>query len=292
MKHARIAAVVVTYNRLQLLQECIAALKDQSSLPNEIVIINNGSTDGTADWLASQNNITVITQQNAGSSGGQYTGVKYAVDKNYDWVWCMDDDTIPTADALQAFVSSEYFISSTSFLCSAVLWKDDTFHKMNRPLLIAGGYEETFHKDLKSSEIIYASFVSVLINTKAVITAGYPLKKMFIWFDDLEYTIRLRKFGPGYLIGNSVVYHKTEKNLGPDFLPKGRKLNSKEVLGIRNYLFIRKNIYPFATTKTKHFYIYLKSVAVILKYGLATKQFGTVLKASIQGLLMNKKQTL
>ena len=161
MKDARIAAVVVTYNRLQLLQECITSLKDQLRPADEIVIINNGSTDGTADWLASQNNITVITQQNAGSSGGQYTGVKYAIDKNYDWVWCMDDDTIPIADALEAFVSSEYFISSTSFLCSAVLWKDKTFHNMNRPLLRAGGYEEIFHMELKSSEIIYSSFVSV-----------------------------------------------------------------------------------------------------------------------------------
>lgn len=292
MSDPRIVTVIVTFNRLPLLQQCITALKNQNRLPDEIVIINNGSTDGTAEWLSLQNGITVITQPNAGSSGGQYTGVKYAADNNYDWVWCMDDDTIPTADALNAMVSSEYFTPASSFLCSVVLWKDDTFHKMNQPLLAGGKYEEKYHAGLRSSEVIYCSFVSVLINTKAAKAAGYPLKKMFIWYDDLEYTIRLRQYGPGYVIGNSIVYHKTEKNLGPDFLPKGRKLNSKELLGVRNYLFIRKKIYPFDKSRSKHFYIYIKSVLSILKYGVITKQLGTISKAIVRGMLMNKKQTL
>lgn len=287
----KIAAIVVTYNRLPLLQECITALRMQNRLPDEIIIIDNGSTDGTAEWLSSQNDITVITQKNEGSSGGQYSGIKYAVDNNYDWVWCMDDDTIATPNALQAFVFSWHINSASSFLCSVVLWKDDTFHKMNRPLLKTGYYEEEYHPALRSSEVIYCSFVSVLINTKAVKAAGYPLKKMFIWYDDLEYTIRLRNYGPGYLIADSIVYHKTKKNLGPDFLPKGRKLNSREVLGVRNYLFIRKNIFPFDKRKPKHFYIYVKSVLGILKYGIVTKQFGTTLKAIVQGLFMNKRQT-
>lgn len=291
MSEPRIATVVVTFNRLALLQECITALKNQIRLPDEIIIINNGSTDGTAEWLSSQNGINVITQPNAGSSGGQYTGVKYAADNNFDWVWCMDDDTIATPEALQALISSEYFTTASAYLCSVVLWKDDTFHKMNQPILKDGNYEEKYHPAIKSTEVIYCSFVSVLINTKAVKFAGYPLKKMFIWYDDLEYTIRLRKYGPGYVIGDSIVYHKTEKNLGPDFLPKGRKLNSKELLGVRNYLFIRKNIFPFDKRKPKHFYIYLKSMAGILKYAIVTKQFGTILKAITQGLFMNKKQS-
>lgn len=291
MTNKKIAAVVVTFNRLNLLQECIAALRSQT-YPVDIVIINNGSTDGTPEWLSQQTDLNVISQPNAGSSGGQYTGVKYSVENNYDWVWCMDDDTIPTENALKAFVDSEYFVNRTSFLCSVVLWKDHTFHKMNQPMLINGGYEEKYHPGLKSSEIYYCSFVSVMINTAAVRVVGYPLKKMFIWYDDLEYTIRLRKYGPGYLIGNSIVYHKTEKNLGPDFLPKDRKLNSKELMGVRNYLFIRKNIYPFSENKIKHSYIYLKSVLSILKYSILTQQFGNISKEVVKGLFMNNKQTL
>lgn len=282
--------MVVTYNRLPLLKECITALQNQDRLPDEIVVINNGSTDGTTEWLASQQRITVIAQPNAGSSGGQYTGIQYTVANNFDWAWCMDDDTIPAVGALQAFLTSPYFIESTAYLCSVVLWRDDTFHKMNRPLLATGIYEEIYYPGLPSSEIVYSSFVSVLINTSAVKVVGYPFKKMFIWYDDLEYTIRLGKYGPGYLIGNSIAFHKTEKNIGPDFLPKGRPLNSKELLGIRNYLFVRKNIFPFDRSKIKHLYLYTRSVAGIIKYGIATRQTGKVLKSVFRGLFMNSKQ--
>lgn len=290
MKKSAIAAVVVTYNRLPLLQECIAAIRSQQRPVEGIVVINNGCTDGTAEWLSTQAGVTVVTQPNGGSSGGQYTAIRYAVENNFDWVWCMDDDTVPTSAALEALVNSPLCNDAAAYLCSVVLWKDDTFHQMNRPLLKAGHYEETYYPGLASSEIVNASFVSIMINSKAVKVAGYPLKKMFIWFDDLEYTIRLGKYGPCYLIGNSVVYHKTEENVGPDFLPRGRSINAKELLGIRNYLFVRKNIYPFDKRKTKHLYLYLKTFAAILKYGVVTRQFSKVLKYAIAGLLMNKKQ--
>lgn len=286
----RIAAVVVTFNRLTLLQQCINALQSQTKPPDEIIVVNNGSTDATADWLSIQKNITVITQPNAGSSGGQYTGIQYAINNNFDWTWCMDDDTIASENALQQLTSSNYFNDTSSFLCSTVLWKDDTLHKMNRPLLMAGYYEEAFHANLPSSEVIYCSFVSILINTKAVKVAGYPLKKMFIWYDDLEYTIRLRKYGPGYTIGNSIVYHKTEKNTGPDFLPKDRRLNNKELLGVRNYFFIRKRIYPYHKNKWKHLYQYAKSSGSILKYAIKTGQVNTIFSAAIKGIIMNGKQ--
>lgn len=290
MNKPRIVTVVVTFNRLLLLQQCITALKNQTWLADEIVIINNGSTDDTGEWLSTQSGITIITQANAGSSGGQYTGIKYAADNNFDWIWCMDDDTIATPDALKNLVTSDYFLPTTSFLSSAVLWKDNTFHKMNQPLLKAGYYENEYSDTLLSSEVVYASFVSLLINSKAVTAVGYPLKKMFIWYDDLEYTIRLTNYGPGFFIHDSIVYHQTEKNIGPDFLPKTRRLNDKEKLGIRNYIFIRKKIYPFHKKKTKHIYIYIKSVAAILKYGFATNQASTTIKAIAQGIVMNSKE--
>jgi rhamnopyranosyl-N-acetylglucosaminyl-diphospho-decaprenol beta-1,3/1,4-galactofuranosyltransferase len=72
---ASIAAVVVTRNRLALLQECVAALRAQTRKPDVIYIIDNASDDGTADWLKGQGDLTVIRQENLGSSGGQYAGV-------------------------------------------------------------------------------------------------------------------------------------------------------------------------------------------------------------------------
>ncbi len=119
---ASIAAVVVTYNRLALLQECVAALRAQTRPLNEIIVVNNGSSDGSTEWLASQPDLTVVNQANSGSAGGQYTGIKMAFAKGHEWLWCMDDDTIPTSSALAEFESSMPFSeASTGFLWSLIL---------------------------------------------------------------------------------------------------------------------------------------------------------------------------
>ena len=53
----KVIAVVVTYNRLALLSECVTALRNQSRQLDSILVINNGSTDGTEEWLKSQKDI-------------------------------------------------------------------------------------------------------------------------------------------------------------------------------------------------------------------------------------------
>lgn len=96
----KIIAVVVTYNRLELLKRNIGCLRQNQPL-SSIVVVNNGSTDGTAGWLSGQQGLTVITQENVGGSGGFYTGMQYAYREGADWIWCMDDDVFPRPDCLE-----------------------------------------------------------------------------------------------------------------------------------------------------------------------------------------------
>ena len=77
----RIAAVVVTFNRIDLLKSCIDSLQNQSRKLDEIIIVNNSSTDGTFEWLNEQRNLTVITQSNSGSISGRYTDIKICLRK-------------------------------------------------------------------------------------------------------------------------------------------------------------------------------------------------------------------
>ena len=97
----KIFAVVVTYNRLALLKKVIDLLKRQTRQLDSIVIVNNGSTDGTKEWLEQEKNITLINQSNSGGAGGFETGVKYAYENEADWIWMMDDDVFPNIDCLE-----------------------------------------------------------------------------------------------------------------------------------------------------------------------------------------------
>ena len=103
-----VAAVVVTHDRLSLLKNCVAALRAQTRPLDAIIVADNGSTDGTREWLAGESDLKVVsTQANLGTAGGYYTGMKAAHDQGYDWLWIMDDDGLPDVDCLRQQLAIE-----------------------------------------------------------------------------------------------------------------------------------------------------------------------------------------
>jgi GT2 family glycosyltransferase len=228
-----IAVVVVTYNRLALLQECIAALHGQTRPPDEIIVVNNGSTDGTADWLAAQADLTVVTQGNLGSSGGQYAGIRTAYQKGHGWFWCMDDDTIPESEALERLTVSPYFRDArTGFLSSVVLWTDGQPHLGNE---LCPSHATEWCKtvlDDRCVRVTYSTFVSLLLCRVAVSAVGLPIKELFIWGDDHEYTGRISAKYVNYCVLDSRVIHKTTRNVRPGY---------SGVADLAKYCYLRRN---------------------------------------------------
>ena len=94
-----ILTIIVTHNRCKLLSRCIDHVQSQSRLSDALVVINNGSNDGTLEMLKSRG-IAVIDQENVGSAGGWHRGIQHALDRGFEAVWMMDDDGFPDSDAL------------------------------------------------------------------------------------------------------------------------------------------------------------------------------------------------
>ena len=95
----RVAAVVVTYNRKELLAQCIEALLSQQNAVCDILIVDNASTDGTGAYLAALNEPRVhsrSTGANLGGAGGFNFGMRWAVEAGYDLVWIMTTTPCPT----------------------------------------------------------------------------------------------------------------------------------------------------------------------------------------------------
>lgn len=237
----KIAAVVVIYNRFELLKECVRALKNQTYKLDEIIVVNNGSTDGTNDWLNKQKEIIVINQENLGSAGGQYSGIKYAYESGCDWIWSLDVDVIPNKNALEKFLSSkELSDKNLGFLSSVIYYKDGNLAFINIPYLdnefnIVYNYIKG-----KSLPIITASFGSVLFSRKAIAKSGLPIKDFFIWGDDAEYTLRIIKNGfNGFLIKESKAIHYAPNNFPNPFDALVTK-DKKFLIGLRNTIFVIK----------------------------------------------------
>ena len=213
-----VCTVVVTYNRKHLLNKCLVSLQEQDFLPKKIVVVDNASTDGTREMLEQKfPEVTVLyLEQNIGGAGGFHEGIKWAFKQGFEWLWLMDDDTITKPDALaKLFEAYEKFPEDQKpvLLTSQVIWVDGTLHKMNKPK----PRKESLDKQILTAScgtlpIRFATFVSLLLNKSAVEQQGLPLKKYFIWSDDVEYTARILKNNLGILVPKSIVVHETREN--------------------------------------------------------------------------------
>ncbi len=217
----KVIAVVVTYNRKKLLIECLESILNQTYQIDKLILIDNNSNDGTYEELVKNKyieNKKVIykkLKENIGGAGGFYTGIKESLNYECDWVWIMDDDTIPTETCLEKLIeakTNKIKEEKISFLASCIYGEKGEY--MNVPQVDVrpdkNGYPN-YYKYLKEGllKINMATFVSILINVEAIKKFGLPCRQYFIWGDDSEYTTRIVKyFGNAYLVGDSIAIHK------------------------------------------------------------------------------------
>jgi rhamnopyranosyl-N-acetylglucosaminyl-diphospho-decaprenol beta-1,3/1,4-galactofuranosyltransferase len=210
-----VCAIVVTHNRRELLRECLAALGAQKRPPDRVLVVDNASSDGTRAMLEQEHrDVDVLAlPTNEGGAGGFHEGLKRAHADGADWMWLMDDDTIPSADALAELLAAPGRLDEPpTFLASKVVWRDGRIHPMNglwpertRVERAIDGAERGL-MPLRS-----ATFVSLLVHRGAIDRHGLPFKHFFLWSDDIEYTSRAVLSGDGaYLVPTSVALHKTE----------------------------------------------------------------------------------
>ena len=256
---SKTCAIVVTHNRLELLKQCIAALYQQT-LPCEILVIDNASTDETDRWLAEQKTLHDCMHfyrllENLGGAGGFHTGMDLAMKAGYEWLWIMDDDSIPNENALERLMDADHELAGAyGWLSSRALWKDGTLCRMNIQ-------RSTPYRDIKDFEAhlipsAMASFVSLFLRRETVCSYGLPLKEFFIWTDDWEYTRRISRHLPCYVCSESTVVHAMQRNTVVDITTDSEERLPRYRYAYRNdvYLYRREGIRGWAWLLAKDGY--------------------------------------
>ena len=207
-----VTAVVVTYNRLPLLQQCLATLRAQTVQGFTVLLVDNASTDGTAAYvrtLAMPGLVYRNTGENLGGAGGFAYGIQAAAELGCEAVWIMDDDTLPEPGALEALLSADAAHGGDyGWLSSRALAPDGIDQPMNVQ-------RRTMYRDIAplpkaaAQEVpaVMASFVSLFLRTETVRRFGLPIAEFFIWSDDWEYTRRISREKPCYVVPASRVVH-------------------------------------------------------------------------------------
>ncbi len=231
--------VVVTYNRLSLLKECIQAVKNQTYPIEHFFVIDNCSTDETWKYLQSIKNEKIFPirlHKNLGGAGGFNIGLKTFINQSIsNYVWIMDDDTIPSTTALENIMKKVNISAKVGFLCSNVRWRDKSVAIMNIPSPAKNWNE---YSEAGVTKVNSASFVSIVFSREVINKVGYPITDFFIWGDDVEYTLRITHDYSleGLMVHNSLVEHKIKKNISTDLI-------QEESLGrIKRYYLAQRNM--------------------------------------------------
>ncbi|KFI59366.1 glycosyltransferase [Bifidobacterium gallicum] len=238
--HCEVTAIVVSYNREELLRECLTGIQRQTRKADHVIVIDNASTDHALRVARTHplHPHVVELNKNYGGAGGFCAGIALAMQHYYrpdtvQYLWVMDDDTIPkrTAlaqllDAVDASVAENGVLPTV--LGSKAVWTDGREHLMNKPRLRT--FVRKGQRFLQGSQGAFQvrslSFVSCLINAGAVQGLHrLPLAAYFLWNDDFEFTSALLKRGIGYYVPNSVVEHRTKVFGSSDADPGARFVN-------------------------------------------------------------------
>lgn len=210
----KICCVIVTYNRKDLLIECLECVKNQTFKPHTVLIVDNASTDGTIELVKSQGYYNTVIDgvifnylllpNNQGGAGGFYNGIKTAHQSTecFDGFWVMDDDGKPHLDCLKNLLP---YLGKYHFISPMVVSIED-----NKQMAF---FEESVkHFESKCVEGVYKGdanpFNGVLFSKYLIDNIGYPKKEMFIWGDEQNYMLRTIKLGFDLvIISNAIHFH-------------------------------------------------------------------------------------
>ena len=197
-----VASITVAYNSVLVLPRQLDALLRQTRPLQEFVVVDNASTDGTAEMLAQHYpHVKVIRlTENVGAAGAWAAGLEYAaLERRHDWVWSFDDDSVPAPDALQALLDGY-----------SALQREDAPVGMVAPLPVhqpSGIAYPPMHwnngwskpaEDVLSKPYWFADLVILsgnLVRREVVEHIGLPRADFFMDFFDFEYCLRARSRG-------------------------------------------------------------------------------------------------
>ncbi|AWT18118.1 glycosyltransferase [Klebsiella michiganensis] len=244
------SALIVTYNRLEKLKLTIANTVKLNF--TAIVVVNNGSTDGTQAWLATLSDPRVIVlnlPSNSGGAGGFKAGSLYLCDNvDSDWVFFYDDDAWPESDALEKFAQLE----KANCRVFTALVKDLQGQPcpMNMPFAkVPSSFMDTLRyirnpaaflpSVSRACAVQTVSFVGMIIQRDVLQKRLHSIHdELFLYFDDLYFGYQLTLDGEAIRYSPEVIFTHDVSIQGKCIVPEWK------VYYLCRNLILEKTIFP------------------------------------------------
>lgn len=283
MYQPTVNAVVVTYNRRKLLEDCVAAISSQTYPISKTYIVNNKSTDGTKEYLETldKERFSIFNaEQNLGGAWGFEQGVRLnEQDGGYDLLLLIDDDAILDKDCILNIVQEAERHCDVEAFSTTVIEHGEI--NIGHRKLISSGFKARFapvpaeEYEKESFCLDLASFCGLVVRRSIIKKIGLPRGDFFIWYDDTEYSLRIRRHSAIINSNRALLYHRTKAPV-QDAGTSAWKM----FYGERNFTVVRKEYFP----AIGNLLVIGRKIATALKLTLTGKRAG---KYRLGPLLLN-----
>lgn len=218
MKPARVVIVVLNWNGWQDTLACVASLQALDFADCRIVLVDNGSTDGSMDQFQRLLPSVELLQtgSNLGFGGGCNVGIQHAVAGGAEYVWLINSDATVSPGALSALVQMADQRPAVGAVGS-VLFDSDAPHRIQ---LWGGGRVNLWlgrsNHRVTPGAIDFASGASLLLRRSALAQVGlFDSAQFFMYWEDTDLGFRLRKAGWQLAVAtDSKIWHQQSASLG------------------------------------------------------------------------------
>lgn len=199
----KIAVVIPNWNGKESLPDCLDSLLSQTQRA-DIIVVENGSTDGSAELLASKypNIITLIQKKNLGFAGGVNVGIRYALEQKYNAVALFNNDAIANKDWLKHLVDELDTRSGVGIVTCKLLKADEKHidstgdlytswglpYPRGRNEVDSGQYNDPF-------EVFGASGGASLYRSAMLEQIGLFDEDFFAYYEDVDISFRAQLAG-------------------------------------------------------------------------------------------------
>ncbi len=205
-----VAVVVVTFNRADLLARMLDGLAAMERQPDAVIVVDNASTDHTETVLDGAREAhrdlalqVIRTEENLGGAGGFHLGVRTAHEQGFDRIWLMDDDVVPAPDCLGVLmeVDEDCLMSVREDTSGRLVEKAAVSFDLRNPLRIkpkramvetAYGERSTMPDKVELENVAFEGF---MVHRSVIEQIGFPDPTFFIFYDDVDYALRVRRAG-------------------------------------------------------------------------------------------------
>ncbi|WP_372633799.1 glycosyltransferase family 2 protein [Fodinibius sp.] len=255
----KVYIILVNWNGWEDTTECLRSLEELDYANYSVIVVDNGSTDRSVEKIERRfPHITLLkNDENRGFAGGNNTGIEYAMDRDAEYVWLLNNDTVVDRQALSHLVERIEEDAAIGICGSRLIY----YHQRDTTQAWGGGRFNKWTGTIRSfgqnkpvdlmpdrrvieKKMDYVVGASMLVSGRFIDRVGLLSEEYFLYYEEIDWAMRGEgQFSLGFAPG-SIVYHKEGASTGGQQLEQASRSRQSDYYQLKNRLKFTCKFFP------------------------------------------------